>query len=81
MLRWIERFPSSQLMSLHLSARHSLMRSPKLNGKSRRTGNRLEVKEGPDRRWIFVCANMKAQVLRDDLHGYVIGQHFRGHSA
>ncbi len=43
-------------------------------------GNRLEVKEGPDRRWIFDCTNMKAKMLRDDLDRYVVSQHFRGYA-
>src|ERR1700722_5059782 len=43
-------------------------------------GNRLEAKEGPDRRWIFDCTNTKAKMLRDDLHRYVVSQHFRGYA-
>jgi hypothetical protein len=41
-------------------------------------GNRLEIKEGPDRRYIFDCTNTKAKTLRDDLRRYAISQHFRG---
>jgi hypothetical protein len=39
-----------------------------------------EVKEAPDRRWIFDCTNTKAKALSDDLHRYVVSQHFRGHA-
>jgi hypothetical protein len=44
-------------------------------------GAPLEVKEGPDRHWIVVCANAKANTLRNNPHGYVVRHHFRRHPA
>jgi hypothetical protein len=41
MLRWIESFPSGQLMSLHLNAKHSLMRKSEADAYARYRVERL----------------------------------------